>query len=160
MNDDIFRKKSIDNMDSPENLDSFLRITNPPIWFAIIGVIILLIGTVIWGCMAKLEVKLDGVVVSKAGKAVCYVSELDIASISAETEVIVNGNRYTVNSVSGQAFEAGEVLNDYSMNLGGFSRGEYVYELGLDASINDGNYASKLVVESISPISFIFSSTN
>ncbi len=51
----LFRKKSLENLDSPENLDSYLKVTSIPGWLVIIAVIILIIGCTIWGFTSKID---------------------------------------------------------------------------------------------------------
>ena len=36
MNEEIFRKKSLDKVKSPENLDDYIRVSNPGVWLFIL----------------------------------------------------------------------------------------------------------------------------
>ena len=49
MKEDIFRKKNLDRMKSPEELNDYIRITEPGIWLFLIAVLILLISVCIFG---------------------------------------------------------------------------------------------------------------
>ena len=61
MNNNIFRKKSIDKVSSPEKLDDYIRVTTPGVWIVLIAIVLLLIGAVIWGVFGNVEVhNLDG----------------------------------------------------------------------------------------------------
>ena len=44
MSDQIFRKKSLDRISSPEQLNDYIRVANPGIWMILAAVIILLAG--------------------------------------------------------------------------------------------------------------------
>ena len=44
MSDQIFRKKSLDRISSPEQLNDYLRVANPGIWMSLAAVIILISG--------------------------------------------------------------------------------------------------------------------
>ncbi len=46
-------------------------------------------------------------------------------------------------------------MEPYLMHLGGFSEGEWMYEIIADADIPDGTYKTEIVTESVSPMSFI-----
>lgn len=46
MSDQIFRKKSLDRISSPEQLNDYIRVANPGIWMILAAVIILLAGGV------------------------------------------------------------------------------------------------------------------
>ena len=49
MNNGIFRQKSIDKVSSPEKLDDYIRVTTPGVWITITAIVILLVGTIVWG---------------------------------------------------------------------------------------------------------------
>ena len=42
MKNDLFRKSSIDRISSPEQLNDYIRVTNPSIWVILAAIIILL----------------------------------------------------------------------------------------------------------------------
>lgn len=49
MKESIFREKSIDRMKEPDELNDYIRITEPKIWLLLIGILILLIVLCIYG---------------------------------------------------------------------------------------------------------------
>lgn len=155
MEKEIFRKKSLDRVNSPEDLNSYLRVTNPPIWFGLIAVIALLVGVLVWGIFGKIETKANGVIVVGANSMVCYVSERDVVSVQPGAVVRVGKDEYSVLAVDEDAAPAEDKLNAYCMNLGGFSKGEYIYAVTLDSYPKEGNHACRIVLERISPISFL-----
>lgn len=55
MENQIFRKKSIDRIASPEQLEDYLRVTGLPVWALLISVILLLAGLFIWSGFAVIE---------------------------------------------------------------------------------------------------------
>ena len=69
MNDKIFRKKSIDRMSSPEQLNDYIKVTNPGVWMVLAAIVILLVGVCVWGVFGKLETKLSVAAVSQDGSA-------------------------------------------------------------------------------------------
>ena len=156
MNNNIFRKKSLDRVSSPEDLNNYMRVTNPPVWFALSAIILLLIGAIIWGIFGKIETKVNAVTVSKDGKAVCYVSEQDVSELKENMSVTVDSKDYIISQVAPSPLQAESVLNDYSMHLGDFKNGEYVYAVTLIGDLKDGNYACTIVTEKISAISFLW----
>ena len=68
MNDKIFRKKSIDRMSSPEQLNDYIKVTNPGVWMALAAIVILLVGVCVWGVFETLETKLTAAAVSQDGR--------------------------------------------------------------------------------------------
>ncbi len=44
----IFREKSMERVSSPEQLNDYIKVTNPGIWLTLAAVIVLLIGFIVW----------------------------------------------------------------------------------------------------------------
>lgn len=58
---ELYRKKSLDRISSPEQLDDYIRVTSPPVWIVLIAIVILLIGILAWGIFGEVEEeKADG----------------------------------------------------------------------------------------------------
>ncbi len=56
----IFRKVSLDRLSSPEQLDQILRVTNAKSWGALIGILLLLGVSVVWGYQGSVASKAAG----------------------------------------------------------------------------------------------------
>ena len=54
MANNMFRKKALDTVSSPEQLDQHVRITRPSVWVIMIAVISLIVGAGIWACTAEM----------------------------------------------------------------------------------------------------------
>lgn len=160
MKNDVFRQKSLDRVNSPEDINNYLKVTNPPVWFIMGAVILLLAGAIVWACVAKIETKTSGVVVADKQYTSCYVSESKIGYVKPGTIVRINGNEYTVSGVSDTPAAAELLLSPYCISLGGFELGENVYKLNLSDKIKPRNYACTIVLESISPITFLTKSSS
>jgi hypothetical protein len=54
MNENIFRKQSIDRISSPEQLNDYIKVSNPSIWIILTAVIVLLAAVLVWsiGCLS------------------------------------------------------------------------------------------------------------
>lgn len=153
----LFRKKSLDRVSSPEQLGDYIRVSNPSLWVALIGIIVLLIGVCVWGALGRLETYAPGAVLADNGSIVCYVSEDNIDSVQTGMTVNVGDYTCTVQSVAAQPVAAtGERFTEYLLYSGGFLEGEWVYEVTLHGDLPDGIYAAEIVVESVSPLSFVF----
>lgn len=44
MNQQLFRKKSVDKVSSPEQLNEYIRVANPGVWMVLAAIVILLAG--------------------------------------------------------------------------------------------------------------------
>lgn len=58
--DTLFNRAALDKMRSPERLDTLLHITNPIGWMALIAVMLLLGGVVLWSIFGAFSVKAEG----------------------------------------------------------------------------------------------------
>lgn len=95
MGAEIFRKKSLDKIKSPENLDDYIKVSNPGVWLVLIAIIAILIGTVIWSIFGYIDsyIKVDAL--ADNGNVTCYVSEEDL-------ECIENGLEVKIGDVTGK----------------------------------------------------------
>ena len=55
MNQQLFRKKSVDKVSSPEQLNEYIRVANPGVWMVLAAIVILLAGVVVWGFIGHLD---------------------------------------------------------------------------------------------------------
>ena len=156
MNNQIFRKKSIDRMSSPEQLNDYIKVTNPGVWMALAAIVILLIGVCVWGVFGKLETKLPVAAVSQDGQTVLYVKEDNIASVRENMSVYVGDETYQVTSVSAQPVAVTEEISEYARHTGELSIGEWVYIVQIDGSLANGTYKAQIVTDSVSPLYFVF----
>ena len=156
MNDKIFRKKSIDRMSSPEQLNDYIKVTNPGVWMALAAIVILLIGVCVWGVFGKLETKLPVAAVSQDGQTVLYVKENDLSAVKENMSVYIGDETYKVTSVSAQPVAVTEEISEYARHTGELSVGEWVYVVQIDGSLANGTYKAHIVIDSVSPLYFVF----
>ena len=156
MNDKIFRKKSIDRMSSPEQLNDYIKVTNPGVWMALAAIVILLIGVCVWGVFGKLETKLPVAAVSQDGQTVLYVKEDNIASVRENMSVYIGDETYKVTSVGAEPVAVTEEFSEYARHTGELSVGEWVYVVQIDGSLANGAYRAQIVTDSVSPLYFVF----
>lgn len=56
MNKSLFRKKTIERVTSPEQLNDYIRVASPRVWIIIAAVLLLLTGIVVWGIFGTVKV--------------------------------------------------------------------------------------------------------
>ncbi|MCC8059394.1 MAG: hypothetical protein LIO81_00900 [Clostridiales bacterium] len=162
----IFRKKSLERISSPEQLNDYIRVADPPVWMLLGAVILLLVGVCAWGVFGRLETVISAAAVAKDGVATVYIKE-ENSSVREGMTVRINGNEFIVSSVSAEPVAVSGDLPDYALHVGDLQRGEWVYEALLeeklpdgaspadDVGLADGVYRSEIVTERVSPISFV-----
>lgn len=68
-NDSIFRKTALDRISSPEQLNEYIKITNPGVWAVIVGCLAILIAVGVWSVFGSIPdtVQVKGVVFPQKG---------------------------------------------------------------------------------------------
>ena len=56
MSDSVFRQKSMDKITSPEQMNDYIRVSNPSVWMVLAAVIVLLLGVCVWGAFGHLDI--------------------------------------------------------------------------------------------------------
>ena len=136
MREEIFRKKSLDKVKSPESLDDYIQVSNPGVWLLLVSVIVLLAGACVWGVFGHIDSTVETSVRAENGTVTCYVEDESVSAM--QTGMIVKFDEFEA-SITEIRQEGG----DYSCTL---QSGQ---------TVPDGFYEGKVVVESYRPLSFI-----
>ena len=56
----LYRKESLERVQSPEQLNDYLRVTNPSVWILLTAVILLLVGLLVWGSFTYIDSMKNG----------------------------------------------------------------------------------------------------
>lgn len=156
MNNKLFRKSSIDRVNSPEQLNEYIQVTSPSMWLVLAAVILLLTGVVVWGVFGTVETTIETGVLVQEHQAVCYLPPED-ASTLKEGMVVTAGN-YTgrVKKMTEMPVQVSEEFDAYLLYLTGLSDGDFCYVAELELpDAADGIYAAVITVDSTRPISFV-----
>ena len=156
MGNSIFRKKSIDKISSPEQMNDYIRVSNPSVWMILAAVIVLLLGVCVWGIVGHLDTKIQTGGACVGGKLVCYIGEADFEKVSAGASIELDGNEYPVSSVSDTPVRLDKDMGSYLIHLTGLNEGDFVYTVTADASsVNDGTYSVFIITERVRPLDFV-----
>lgn len=155
MSEQLFRKKSIERVSSPEQLDAYTRVANPSIWMVLIAIVVLLVGVCVWGILGHLDTAVSAVAVCENGTVTLYVKDENGKSVLAGMEVRIGEDTASVTAISPMPIKAETELSDYVCHVGGFGAEDWVYAVQTDAQLPDGVYSAKIIVESVLPMSFV-----
>lgn len=147
MNDNLFRKSTIDRVNSPEQLNEYIRVAKPSVWIILAAVILLLAGVLIWGIFGNIETTVEADVSVEKGETFCFVLPEQAEKIEEGMEVrIGEDSTGTVASVSKEQY----------LVEGPFEVGAYCSKVQFQAAdLPDGTYPGEIIIESIRPIYFI-----
>lgn len=155
MNRQLFKKSNIDKISSPEQLHDYVRVANPGLWMAISAIVILLVGVIVWGFIGKIDTTMSTAIVTDGGNAVIYIGEADLEKLGIGMTVRAEGGEYKITDIAKEPIKADKALTDYAIHASGLAAGEWVYALSIDGEHFDGVQKADIVIERISPISFI-----
>ena len=137
MNEQLFRKKSIDKVKSPESLNDYLHVSNPSVWLLLISVIVLLAGACVWVIFGHIDSTVETTIHAENGNVICYIEKEDITSVQKGMTVKFGGVEAVITEV------------EQTEDMG------YSCVLKSDRTIPEGVYEGKVVTKSIKPLSFI-----
>lgn len=157
MRSQLFRAKSLERVSSPEQLNDYIRVTNPSVWIALLAVVVLLFGICVWGVFGRLDTVLTVGAITEGNQTVCYVKESDIDAVTTGLIVRLEEEEYAISQIAPQPVQTDENFPEYLAHLGGITEGEWVYAVMLDgtAGTDGGIYEAQIVTESIAPMSFV-----
>ena len=156
MANQLFRKNSLEKVSSPEQLNDYIRVSNPGVWIALTAVIVLLVGVCVWGIFGKIETTVGSAAVVKDGHMTLYIKEEHLGEITEGMIVRVKEQEYLITSVETIPKTIPEGFDEYMLHLSGMHVGEWVFGVtAMDTDLADGVYKAEIVIESIAPMSFI-----
>ena len=136
MENQIFRKKSLERISSPEKLDDYLKVSTPSLWMILLAVIVLLVGIFIWASVGRLETTIDAVVSIESKQGEIVLTGKDAEKIKSGMPVRIDESETEIKLIKYDELGRAIALCDFD--------------------VPDGNYKVKIVTESIHPISFLF----
>ena len=151
----LFRKKSMEKIESPEALDDYLQVTSPGVWLVLAAVIIFLVGVCIWGVFGHIDSTINVAVVAENGQAFCLVPEIALSRAVKDQIVKINNKDYELTPDTLMPEVISEETNIYWIMAGNLSIGDIVYRISLSESPDDGVYSGTIVTETLSPVSLL-----
>ena len=157
MKNSLFRKKSIDRVSSPEQLNDRIRVTNPGVWLLMIGILLVLTGICVWGIFGRLNTLLSVGAVTEQGQTVCYIKEENRDQVTLGMTVSTETGTTYVETIALQPIQVDESFPEYLRHVGDLSEGEWVYAVTLQEPLGeDGSILQvNIVIESIAPVRFV-----
>ena len=138
----LFRKSSMDQINSPDQLNDYIKVANPSVWITLAAVMILLLGMLTWAVFGAIETNVTAELHVENGVGTAYVS-------SSEIEGIAPGQQVKAGDVAGivTGLSQAPVLTE---------SGQLRYAVDVERSgLADGVYTASITLERIHPIHFI-----
>lgn len=149
--------KKFKKVNSPEQLNQYIRLSNPGVWILLLAIVVLLVGVCIWGYFGKIDTKIKTVVISDNYTSYLYVKEEDMAKIKNGMQVELNNNEniFEIADIEETPEKVTDDMDEYARHLGNFQVGEWVCKCRLNKNVKEGTYSANIIIESIAPMTFI-----
>ena len=156
MSNTLFRKLIMNRINSPEQLNAYIRVARPSVWLLLGAIILLLVGVIVWGIAGTVTSAVDVVVLAvEDERPLCFVSAEDAAEIKAGMTVSFADTEASVISVS-EAFYAEDMEKLSFLQVAGINAGDLYCVLEIEAGdLEPGIYKGEIVIERIRPITFV-----
>ena len=151
----LFRKKSLDRISSPEQLNNYIRVSTPSVWLLLTAIALLLAGVCVWGVFGHMDTTLPAVAVCRDGAVTAYVQKADAERVHPKAQVFLDGVQGQVLSVGAEPIQVDESFTEYMLYVGSLQQGEWVAAIQLDLSCPEGVHPVQIVIDSVSPLSFV-----
>ena len=136
MDQNLFRKKSIERISSPEQLNDYLKVTSPRIWVLLVAVILLVAGLLLWSSFTTIESYATGTARAVGGELIVT---FDDAAKASKVE-------------PGMEMEVGDMKTDV-LTVGIDENNNIV--ASAQANIPDGSYSVRVGYKSTQVISML-----
>ena len=152
MNENLFRKESLEKISSPGQLNRYIRVAEPGAWIILASIVVLLLGALAWGVFGTIETVVPACIVKDEAGVVCYVAAQDAVAegMAVRSEGMAAGVLCEVSA------ELAPASAEAALYLEGVSEGDLCRTARVElAGISAGVYPGEVVTERISPISFV-----
>lgn len=140
MDNQLFRKKSLEHISSPESLHDYMRVTSPRLWMILAAIVVLLAGFIVFASTARLESTMKVKVQVHDNTAGVTLPISDMEKVKNGMKVRIGGEEGTIGKISTEDDRMYAVVN-----LSDDKKG-----------MSDGEYDAEIVTESTTPISFLW----
>ncbi len=156
MKEDIFRKESLEKIESPDDLDKCVKVTTPKTWILLAAIVALLIGGCIWGFWGQLNTVVKGACMSESGKQTCMVYESEAKKLNIGNKVKISDDVGEIVDINIMPTDFAEIAARYSYKLKPGEKNDTIREFQTNIAVPDGFYYIEVITETKAPFSFVF----
>lgn len=154
----LFRKVSLERISSPEQLNQYIRVSNPSVWLVLAAVMILLVSACVWGIMGRLETTLLVKAVVRDKEALCFLTETQYSQVKDGMTIRIGGAAGMISQLPDAPSSYESLCTDvkeYELYSVGVTEGSWHYPVKTVVELPDGVYDAQIVTDSVSPLSFL-----
>lgn len=95
----LFTKKAQSKLRSPDDLDEYVRVTNPSVWVVLAACVLLMVGLFAWGFFGTAHTSVSAVATRVKGEVVAFLPADDASKVSVGNPANVEGELMEVASI-------------------------------------------------------------
>ena len=107
----IFNKKASEKLRSPDDLDRYVRVTNPSVWLVLAACLVLMLGLLCWGIFGTVSTSVDATGVIVDNQPMCFLSADKRAEIEEGDKATFGGKNFSVGTISSVPVSRSEAQN-------------------------------------------------
>lgn len=156
MANNIFRRKSLDRLNNPEQLNDYIKVSNISSWMIMAIVAAFLLLFILWAAFGAIAIKENTVVVVKDGKANVYVSSAQADKLHSGLELSGFSSRAVLASVPAEAIQITPSFDTEARSIAHMQTGEFYYVCPVDYTFDtDGAYPASVIFGTVTPLSYL-----
>lgn len=152
---EIFRKKAIERVASPDRLDDYIAVSNPSVWIILGAIVAFLIGVCVWIVLGHIEDVQPAVIRVSDGEAVLYMDKASAGDLDVGDSVKVADVEGRVMAVQDEEVSASTLDSGEAHALGLKSGSLAVAKVSID--LPDGSYEGRVTVSELDPLDLLLS---
>ena len=157
----IFNQRASERLQSPDDLDKYVRVTNPSVWVVLAACVVLLAGLLAWGLFGSVSTNVTATGVVADGRPMCFLAAEDVARVRVGDVASVGGAQMRVEEVASVPLSHDEVhellSSDYLTAV--LVGGDWTYPVSFTGDVSGLAEGVPLAVgittERVAPISLI-----
>lgn len=157
----VFRKSSMDKINSPEQLNEYIKVSSPSVWIILAAVMVLLAAVLLWSATGSLPTQVSANGIAEKGTITCYLSQENAAKLQKGMTVnLTGGETGLVSSVGSIPLSKDEVdasvSGDYALHVLALGDWNIPVTVEIDAALQEGQvYPLTIITDSVNPIEFL-----
>ena len=157
----IFNKRASERLQTPDDLDRYVRVTTPSVWVALVAVFALIAGMLSWGLFGSVSTDINVTGASaQPGKVICMLDVDTVADVKVGDVAYAGNHETKVADISSLPLSRDETdklfTSDYLVDA--IMPGEWGYVVTLDVPSDvpvEVPLSVKITTEKVSPISLV-----
>jgi hypothetical protein len=165
MADNIFRKESMQQVSSPEQLNDYIKVSNPGVWIVLIAILVFFGAAAVWAVTAVIPTLIPARAVADArGRYVCYLPVEIGENLKPGITVQIGSLPGKVTRVEGMPLSYNDAIqslpNEYAAHTLGLLEWNIRVEIQLD-SVEEAQPVGTIspvtiTADTVRPLSFLF----